>query len=180
MTLPPVALEQAERNAAVLDAEVRAYEIGHGQHMHGMKRATTRPGQPRQPGPSTSTLPPITPQQAAANRALLKAELREHAKRHRATRDLEPCGSTAGYRRHERDHEPPCQRCCDAHADAEWERSRRRRGIRPPRDGGRPEDYAELCSWNVPREEAARRMNVKIQTTYDYDERLRQQEGAAA
>jgi hypothetical protein len=31
----PVTREQAERNLAVLAAEVRAYEIAHGQHQHG-------------------------------------------------------------------------------------------------------------------------------------------------
>ena len=38
---PPVTREQAARNAAVLDAEVRAWEIDHGQHQHG------RPGRRR-------------------------------------------------------------------------------------------------------------------------------------
>lgn len=34
----PVTPEQAARNAAVLDAEVAAYEIDHGQHQHGKRR----------------------------------------------------------------------------------------------------------------------------------------------
>ena len=74
------------------------------------------------------TLPPVTLEQAAANRALLEAELREYD-HYRGSRDLKPCGGTAGYRRHERAHEVPCRPCCDAHADAEWERARQRRGV---------------------------------------------------
>lgn len=166
MILPPVARAQAEQNAEVLDAEVRAYEIGHGQHMHGMKRATTRPGQPQQPGSIAGTLPPVTPQQAAANRALLEAELREYARRHRATRNLEPCGTTAGYRRHERDREPPCQLCCDAHADAEWERARRRRGVlaivtRRDEVAQRHAGYAWLRDGNRSPGEAAARVGIR-------------------
>jgi hypothetical protein len=109
-------------------------------------------------------LPPVTPEQAAANRALLEAELREHARRHRAARDLEPCGTTAGYRRHERDREVPCQPCCDAHADAEWERSRKRRGrgrvTRLDDVAERHAGYAWLRDGGTPREEAAARAGI--------------------
>ena len=183
MTLPPITPDQAERNASLLDAEVRAYEIGHGQHMHGMKRATTRPGQPQQPGPCTSTLPPITPQQAAANRALLESELREYARRHRARRGLEPCGTTAAYRRHERDGDVTCQPCCDAHADAEWERARQRRGVlaivtRRDEVAQRHAGYAWLRDGHRSPAEAAARVGIRSRHSRQAYEREYQEQRA--
>jgi hypothetical protein len=125
-------------------------------------------GQPSPIGLSLTAeaLAAITPQQAAANRALLESELREYAKRHRATRNLEPCGTTAGYRRHERDHDVPCQRCCDAHADAEWERARRRRGVlaivtRLDAVAQRHAGYAWLRDGNRPPGDAAARVGIR-------------------
>lgn len=41
-------------------------------------------------------------------------------------------------------------------------------------------DYADLRSWDVPREEIAGRMGVKVETTYDYDYRLAKRREAAA
>ena len=112
------------------------------------------------------TLPPITPQQAAANRALLEAELREYARRHRARRDLEPCGTTAAYRRHERDGDVPCQPCCDAHADAEWGHARQRRGVlaivtRRDEVAQRHAGYAWLRDGDRSPAEAAARVGIR-------------------
>lgn len=36
---PPVTPQQAEMNRALLASELRAYEIGHGHHMHGKRSA---------------------------------------------------------------------------------------------------------------------------------------------
>lgn len=126
-------------------------------------------------------LPPVTPEQAAANRALLEAELRERAKRHRAGRDLEPCGTTAGYRRHERDGEITCQRCCDAHADAEWERSRRRRGVlaiitRQDAVAQRHAGYAWLRDGGRSSEEAAARVGIRSRHGREAYERVYQEQ----
>jgi hypothetical protein len=41
-TLLPVTPEQAGRNYALLEAELIAYEIEHGHHMHGKPKAAAR------------------------------------------------------------------------------------------------------------------------------------------
>ncbi|TDD32468.1 hypothetical protein E1287_22535 [Actinomadura sp. KC06] len=53
-------------------------------------------------------------------------------------------------------------------------------GPPPPRRAGRGaeaasriEDYVELRSWQVPREEAAERLGVSIRTLFRYDRRLK-------
>jgi hypothetical protein len=40
--LPPVTPEEAERNHALLEAEVIDYEIERGHHMHGKPKAAAR------------------------------------------------------------------------------------------------------------------------------------------
>jgi hypothetical protein len=132
---------------------------------------------------TAQALPAVTPQQAAANRALLEAELREYAKRHRANRDLEPCGTTAGYRRHERDGGVTCQRCCDAHADAEWERKHRDgRGLalvtRLDAVAQRHAEYGWLRDGGRSSKDAAARVGIRSRHAREAYERAYQAERA--
>lgn len=48
------------------------------------------------------------------------------------TRELQPCGTAAAYRRHLRNHEKPCLPCARAHAKAKDERARLRRAGEVP------------------------------------------------
>ncbi|WAC65157.1 hypothetical protein OVA14_07085 [Agrococcus sp. SL85] len=64
-----------------------------------------------------------------ACRARTAGESRAHRRANGAKPrgELAPCGTTAAYRRHERNGEQPCQACRTAHADARRQREQDRR-----------------------------------------------------